>query len=128
MKTYKSDINYVICPNKFCDLFFKKENQLICEGNVIKPIEPAYFWSGSRVILKNKNEKFSEISKSKSNKVKKEKQEVKLSDEANKLFEIANTYITENRLRNVLSKMEKITDRHFGVVVGNFIKDTMTDF
>lgn len=32
----------------------------ICEGNVIRPVEPIRMWSGERLILKNKNEVFSE--------------------------------------------------------------------
>lgn len=101
----------------------------ICEGNVIKPIEPKYFWNGSRVILKNKNEKWSEKEKGNKNKGQKQKQEeIKLSENAQKLLDEILTYVTENRLRNILSKMEKITDKDFGKIIGNCQKDTMEDF
>lgn len=32
----------------------------ICEGVVIRPIEPSYLKNGSRIIVKNKNEKWAE--------------------------------------------------------------------
>lgn len=102
----------------------------ICEGNVIKPIEPAWLWCGSRVILKNKNEKFAEVTKKSSGQkiMKVDKQEVILSEKAIEMLEMLLSYVNENRLRNVLSKMEKVTDHQFGLIVGNFIKDVMEDF
>ena len=122
---YKNEYQTTI-PKKF-GLPEIKDN--ICEGNVIKPIEPKYYWNGSRVILKNKNDKWSEKTKGNKNKGEKRKQEaLKLSETGQKLLDEASTYVTENRLRNVLSKMEKITDKDFGKVMSNCQKDTMEDF
>ena len=103
----------------------------IAEGVVIKPVEPKFFWNGSRVILKNKNEKWSERAKKQkscSDSNKENKFDFELTVEASKLLEDVLTYVTENRLRNVLSKMEAITDRMFGMIVGNMNRDVMADF
>lgn len=101
-----------------------------CEGNVIKPIEVKRNWAGGRVILKNKNEKFAEVTGKKSGKksIKVPKEEIILSDAATKMLEILLRYVNENRLRSVLSKMEAITDKDFGKVIGNCQKDTIEDF
>ena len=102
----------------------------ICEGNVIKPVEPKRSWAGDRVILKNKNEKFAEVTGKKSgkDKMKTIKEPVVLTPEGQELLEIMETYVNENRLRNVLSKMEKVTDKCFGKIVGNLSKDAIEDF
>lgn len=94
-----------------------------CEGNIIKPNEVRFFFSGSRVILKNKNEKFTE----KKNVIK-ERKIVEISDEANELVSIAKSFITENRLGNVLSHMGEVTEKDFGKIIGNLNKDTIDDF
>ncbi len=101
-----------------------------CEGVVIKPVEVKRSWAGSRVLLKNKNDKFAEVTKKKSGKckIKKPKEEIKLSPEAETLLETILTYVNENRLRAVLSKMEAITDKCFGKLVGNLSKDVIEDF
>ncbi|CAG7580968.1 MAG: RnlB-B RNA ligase 2 [uncultured marine phage] len=101
-----------------------KIDENTCEGNVIKPMEVKYFWNGSRVILKNKNEKFSE----KKNNVPKIKKVINLSDEANKCLANAMTFITENRLRNVLSHLGEINERQFGKIMGAINKDTIEDY
>ena len=103
----------------------KIENNL-CEGVVIKPNEPKFLWSGSRVILKNKNEAFKEISGHKDGFLPKEN--IKLSDNGNKLLEEILTYITENRLRNVLSHIGAVTDKDFGKIMGLMNKDIIEDF
>lgn len=97
----------------------------ICEGVVIKPVETKYLHSGSRVILKNKNERFTEKSKPKR---KKSKLEIKLSENGQKLFDELNSYINENRLRNVISKIGQITDKDFGRILGLLNKDALEDF
>jgi len=94
-----------------------------CEGNVLKPIEASYFWNGSRVVLKNKNKKFSE----KKNKPKITKV-INLSEEANDLMANALMYVNENRLRNVISKIGTIGQKDFGKVMGHLNKDTIEDF
>ncbi|RLF57127.1 MAG: hypothetical protein DRN27_08370, partial [Thermoplasmata archaeon] len=57
-----------------------KENT--CEGVVIKPCIAKYYQTGSRIILKNKNAKWSEDNAS----IKVERKKIALSDEAQKIF------------------------------------------
>jgi len=97
----------------------------ICEGVVIKPIKNAFFKSGSRVIIKNKNDKWSEREK----KAPKEKTVTILSMEANRLLSEALNFATENRLRNVLSKWEgDITSKDFGRLMQLMNLDALEDF
>jgi len=96
----------------------------IVEGVIIKPSKSRHFNNGVRVILKNKNEKWSENKKfHKSIKV-----EDELSDKVIKLQEAVLTYVTENRLNNVLSKIGEITQKDYGKVIGMFSKDVVVDF
>ena len=99
------------------------EEENICEGNIIKPNEAKYFWTGSRIILKNKNKKFSE----KKN-VTKVKKVIKLSDEANDCLVKALAFVTENRLKNVLSHIGEVGEKDFGKIMGLLNKDTIEDF
>lgn len=95
------------------------------EGWVIKPVEPKFFGSGKRIILKGKNTKFIEKNGSKS-----PKPVYELSDEGNVLKDELLSYLTENRLRNVLSHgdIEGITQRDFGRLLGLFCQDAFGDF
>lgn len=102
----------------------------ICEGVVIKPLDPRFFPTHSRVILKNKNEKFSEIA---NGKVKEERDLssiniITLSESEKEYCYNIFAFVTENRLRNVISKMEEITDKDFGKVAGLFTKDVLDEF
>jgi len=45
-----------------------------------------------------------------------------------KLQEAIITYVTENRLNNVISKIGEITQKDFGRVLGMFNKDVVEDF
>jgi Rnl2 family RNA ligase len=98
----------------------------VCEGVVLKPVESCFFGNGCRCILKNKNEKFSEKQKVKKTK----KQGIKLSDEAKRLYEEACTYVTENRLRNVVSHGLVLSNekKAFGVIMKEMNKDVFDDF
>jgi Rnl2 family RNA ligase len=101
----------------------------VCEGIVIKPVYTSYFPNGSRVILKNKNEKFKEVSKKrKHNKKPKKKEDNTLNEEQEKIFENIQEYITENRLKNVISHIGEINNKMFGKLTGLFTKDVMDDF
>ena len=97
----------------------------VCEGVVIRPVEPAFLNGGGRVIFKNKNEKFEErkqvSDKSQSLKI---PMEGEILDYYNKI----SSFITENRLRNVLSHMGPITSKDFGKIASAFNKDIMEDF
>lgn len=103
----------------------------ICEGVVIRPVQPKFYWRGGRIILKNKNAKWSE--KAKKQKTSKDensanKFEFELSEDAVQMQDEILAYVTENRLKNVLSKMEKITDKDFGRIVGLMNRDVIEDF
>jgi len=105
----------------------KIENN-ICEGVVIKPIVAKYFGSGSRVILKNKNEKFAEIANESRPKKERVPVDISMSEEEDALYQTALAYVTKNRLCNVISKIGEITDKMFGKLQGMFMKDVMEDF
>jgi len=116
-------------PNEF-DSLIPKELGLpaitpnICEGVIIRPIVNLHFNNGTRVILKNKNERWSENMKF--NKVIKKTEP--LPEKIVKLQEGIQTYVTENRLNNVLSKIGAVTMNDFGKVLGMFNKDVVEDF
>jgi len=96
----------------------------IVEGVVIRPIINRHFNGGSRVILKNKNEKWSENRKY--HKLISLEEEV--SETVLKLQEAILLYVTENRLNNVISKIGEVTEKDFGRVLGMFNKDIIDDF
>lgn len=99
----------------------------ICEGNVIVPVIPERVWGGGRVILKNKNEYFSEVAHGKKG-PKMPKEEVQVSDATHESLEIMSTYVTENRLRNVISKIGTVTDKDFGLLMREMSHDVIEDF
>lgn len=97
----------------------------ICEGVIIKPRVSKHFRNGQRVIFKNKNEKWSERSHSK-NKV---AREVKVFSELEK--ETVNyllSYVSENRLMNVQSKLGEFSLKQMGKTIGLFAQDALVDF
>jgi Rnl2 family RNA ligase len=98
----------------------------ITEGVIIRPAEVKYFGNGSRVILKNKNEKWSEKTR-----VKKDKtahKEPVFTVNAQRVWEEIQAYITTNRLYNVLSKEGEFQPKMMGKVTGLFAQDILTDF
>lgn len=97
----------------------------ICEGIVIKPVTPKYLEDGTRVILKSKNEKFSEKRSEKEEKI---GQTNILSPAAEEEYQNIKTYITENRLKNVLSKIGTLTHKDFGKLLGEFVQDVLGDY
>lgn len=115
-------------PNEFEDpvpewLGLPKIENNSCEGVVIKPVNAHYFGNGSRIILKNKNEKFTE---------KKQGQpkvtiDTSLTKEAQEKYILFSAYINENRLRNVLSKMGEVNQKDFGRIAGLFTQDVLED-
>ena len=96
----------------------------IVEGNVIRPINVLYHGNGNRVLLKNKNDKFKEKEKSK----KEPKIPVEVPEHVKELLGKGLEYITENRLRNVLSKVGTVNNKQFGMLMGLFSKDVVEDF
>ena len=99
----------------------------VCEGVIIRPVVTAYLHNGARVVLKNKNAKFAE---KKSVKKRAPKLFVKptYSEELNALLLIADEYITENRLANVVSHIGEFSIKDFGKLIGMFSKDILEDF
>lgn len=116
-------------PNKFQttlpEIFGLPEiKDNICEGVVIKPVVAAYLPNGSRVIIKNKNDNFSEKTK-----LKKAVREI--PDNVKRLVETGKTYVTENRFNNVVSKFGELNpmdQRQIGKLIPLLVKDTMEDF
>ena len=98
----------------------------ICEGVVIRPIVPMYFRNGSRVLIKNKNEKFAEKKSVKKNPT---STPVEMSDALKALLPVAEQYVNENRLANVVSHIGEVEfPKDFGKVMGALTKDAIEDF
>ena len=96
----------------------------IAEGTVIKPVQARFLPSGTRVVIKNKNERWAE---NKKHHIKMKKQE-EPSEAVKKLTAIVETYITENRLNNVISKIGEVSFSDFSKVLGLLNKDILEDF
>ena len=97
----------------------------ISEGVVIKPVIPKFLSDTTRVILKNKNEKWAEKAKARD---RPKRPQVTLSKKSEELFNEMWSLITENRLRNVLSKTGPIGQKEFGQLIQLFSKDVLEDF
>lgn len=98
----------------------------ICEGVVLKPIKPERFLDGNRVILKNKNEKWKGRGKPR-----KPREPLVLTDAAQEVYDIISTYVTQNRLDSVMSKINRdyLTKKQgFKTIMGDFRKDIMVSF
>lgn len=105
--------------------------QNICEGVVVRPVQPCFLRNGSRVLIKNKNEKWTENNKYIDKGILKSllsQQPETLSDDAQILCEEIAKYISENRLQNVISKIGTVTQKDYGKLLGLFCKDTLEDF
>ncbi len=98
----------------------------ISEGVVIRPVEAKFFPNGSRVILKNKNDKFVENNGCKV-RTKHEYVDKTLEEHEIKVLDKAQEYITESRLHNVLSAICQITDKQFGKLMGLFTQDVLEE-
>ncbi len=102
--------------NKFKSKIYPDANDTnITEGIVIKPVEPLYLPNGSRVIIKSKNEKFSEKKKKNNNK------------QQNPFNALAEQYITENRVNSVLSKFGYAKPEDFGTIIKLLSEDAIED-
>ncbi len=100
----------------------------ICEGVVVRPVAPMYLRNGSRVLIKNKNERFAE----KKNVKKRNKlftEPVPYSDELKELLVELEPFVTENRLNNVISHIGEVhLPNDMGKLLGLFSKDVFEDF
>ena len=100
----------------------------ICEGVIIRPVDPTYLSSGSRLILKSKNSKFAE------KKAVKKRQPALFvaptySEALNEQLALTEAYVTENRLNNVISKIGQLSmPKEMGKLIGLFSKDILEDY
>lgn len=96
----------------------------ICEGVVFKPMMPYFFNNGDRILLKNKNERFSEKKKEKVHKVIPD-----LPEDIKKAISTVSEYINDNRLNNVIShEGEFDMPKDFGRLIKLFTMDILNDF
>jgi len=95
-----------------------------CEGIVIKP-NINITLNETRVILKSKNDKFKEVSRSSTDRI---AENEAIKEELKPIISKLHEYITENRLRNVLSKIGTLTKKDFGKVLKLFKEDILKDY
>lgn len=93
----------------------------IREGHVIKP-NRTIFKGDSRVIFKDKNEKFQDKSRSK-----RPKAAVVYSDVLNVLIETIPLYVNENRFNSVTSKIGEYSIRDFARIMTDMSDDILED-
>lgn len=103
------------------------ENNM-CEGTIVKTLKTKYFGNGSRVILKNKNEKWVEKSKVVRKQNKLVQKPVSFSEKAQNIWEEIQKYTTANRLNNVVSKIGEFEPKMIGIVIGLFAQDILEDY
>lgn len=103
------------------------ENNM-CEGTIVKTLKTRYFGNGSRVILKNKNEKWLEKSKVVRKQDKALQKQINFSEKAQNIWNEIQKYATVNRLNNVVSKLGEFEHHMVGKVIGLFAKDILEDF
>lgn len=95
-----------------------------CEGTVIKPLREGVTLDGKRIIIKNKNERFSE----KQNRNITYSEKPKLPDDLVPLFDYSKDLVNDNRLNSILSKEEiPMEPKSFGQIMGLIKKDVMTE-
>ncbi len=94
----------------------------ICEGVVLKPVEPKFILDGKRVILKNKNQKFAE------NKAVAKTAPDPLPEHIQNVVMEMSKYCTEQRLDNVLSKLGEVSMKDFGNIMKLMNLDVLADF
>ena len=95
----------------------------VCEGIVIRPVTPYYLRTGSRALIKSKNEKFAE-KKSVKKRNKQLEPEVENSKELTEMLTLVESFVNENRLANVVSHIGEI---HIPADLGKLIKEMSYD-
>ena len=95
----------------------------VCEGIVIRPVTPYYLRTGSRALIKSKNEKFAE-KKSVKRRNKQLEPEVENSKELTEMLTLVESFVNENRLSNVVSHIGEI---HIPADLGKLIKEMSYD-
>lgn len=107
--------------NEFDSIVAGKEDNMT-EGLVLRPSTERKTKTGHRLLIKSKNLKFSERKQN----VAAKKVKV-LTPEAQAEWGMFATYLTDNRLSNVLSKFEE-GELDFGKTMQAFVSDAMTEF
>lgn len=92
------------------------------EGLVIKPIQPMFLPSGSRIAIKYKTDAFKEKGKGQSPKI-----PVPLTDNDKELLLKFSEYATTNRVRNVASHLGELVAKDFGKVLGLTMRDIFVE-
>ena len=102
------------------------EGENIAEGFVMKPVLPAFMPNGERVAIKCKTTKFTEKKNKQANRFN-APSELSETDKA-KLNEFT-CFLTENRVKNVLSKIDSanLTAKDFGRVMGLTVQDALEE-
>lgn len=94
------------------------------EGYVLKPVNTTFFDNGSRIIIKMKDDAFSEKKQTKIN--------LKFDTEELTKFSKVADYLTEERLVNILSKLpdaKRTNDKkNTGIILSAFVTDALNDF
>jgi len=104
-------------------LGFAAKDGNISEGKVIRPFTKDLLTpDGSRIILKDKTPSFSEKSS------KPKKVVVELPKEGEEVLNSISEFITHNRLMNVISKEEDLTQKDFGRIMGLLTQDALSDY
>ena len=105
------------------ELTFTGKN--ITEGVVIEPVE-VQFYKYSRIIIKNKNQKFSENHSSKPM-----KKESILSEDEQQFFDLIKGYSNTNRVSNICShygfSAREDVQKNFGLLVKETLQDAIND-
>jgi len=101
----------------------------VTEGLVIRPVDPLFIGAPEdehfkRVILKNKNEKWTEKAKA----PRKIIGIADLSEGVQAQIDHLNEFITEGRLDNVISHFGEVQDKEFGKFIGEFSQDVWEDY
>ena len=111
--------------------YFMKDSIIdnnICEGNVIRPLYESKLNNNDRVIIKHKNEQWSEVKKDIDPILLSKITGEYIDDNTKLLLEEAIKYITKNRLLNVLSNMNDNAKKNINAVTGKFVSDIVKDF
>ncbi len=101
----------------------------ICEGIVLKPIMGLTTEGGDRVILKSKNDEANKkMRERKPRQSKNKKVTIELSHDLQVVVDSLIPFITETRLRNVLSKHVEFTKKDFNVIYKGFKEEVYQDY
>lgn len=102
------------------------EGENIAEGFVMKPVQPAFMPNGERVAIKCKTTKFTEKKNKQANRF---NAPVALSESDSAKLNEFTCFLTENRVKNVLSKIDSanLTAKDFGRVMGLTVQDALEE-